>query len=114
MVILEWEEVKGIREDEYYVVLIPYNEAGEVAEFWRKEPRMRVPSHFSTVPVGFPDRHYNWTVQVKRCLENCFLFLDDNVKKRGIQVGSVSAPGLFYWHVDVGIPPTSTPTKKPP
>jgi hypothetical protein len=101
MVILEWEEVKGIREDEYYVVLIPYNEAGEVAEFWRKEPRMRVPSHFSTVPVGFPDRHYNWTVP-------------DNVKKRGIQVGSVSAPGLFYWHVDVGIPPTSTPTKKPP
>jgi tRNA A-37 threonylcarbamoyl transferase component Bud32 len=62
---LEWSEVPNLGDDEFYVVSIPYNEAGDVAEFWRKETTMRVPSHFSSAGVGFADRHYNWYVRVK-------------------------------------------------
>ncbi len=110
---LEWATVAGMRDDEFYVVHIPYNRAGEVAEFWRQETRVRVPSYFSSGGVGFPDRHYNWTVQVMQCFKNCYKFLDDGVIKEGVAVGSESREGLFYWHPDVGIPtPTNTP--KPP
>ena len=102
-----------MRDDEFYVVRIPYNRAGKVAEFWRQETRVRVPSYFSSGGVGFPDRHYNWTVQVMQCQKNCYKYLDDGVIKEGVAVGSESREGLFYWHPDVGIPtPTNTP--KPP
>jgi hypothetical protein len=104
--------VPGLRDDEFYVITIPYNQA-EAAEFWRKETSMRVPSHFSSRDVGFPDRHYNWYVQVKRCTGNCFLALDDNAKKTGVAVGARSAEGLFYWSSDIRIPPTPTATKEP-
>jgi hypothetical protein len=109
---LVWSAVPGLRDDEFYVVSIPYNDAGMVAEFWRKTTTMRVPSHFSTVKVGFSDRHYNWYVQVKRCTGNCFQALDDNAKKTGVAVGARSAEGLFYWHADVSSVP-ATPTKVP-
>jgi tRNA A-37 threonylcarbamoyl transferase component Bud32 len=113
-VFLEWATVAGMQSDELYVVRIPYNEAGEVAEFWRQETRLRVPSYFSSGEVGFPDRHYNWTVQVMQCQENCFQFQDDSVIKIGVAVGSESREGIFYWHPDVGVPtPTNTP-KAPP
>jgi hypothetical protein len=111
-VILMWSEVPGLREGEYYVVSIPYNEAGEVAEFWRDTTSMRVPSHFSGADVGFPDRHYNWYVQVKRCTSNCLRVLDDNVRKTGEAVGPRSEEGLFFWGSD--IIPGPTPTKTPP
>jgi hypothetical protein len=110
-VILRWSEVKGLQEDEYYVVRIPYNEAGEVATFWREALEMRVPSHFATSQVGFPDRHYDWTVQVVRCLENCDKIEDDNVRKEGEPVGAESEPKRFYWHLDVsGRRTNPTPT----
>ena len=113
-VILEWATVAGMQDDEFYVVRIPYNEAGEVAEFWRQETRLRVPSYFSSGEVGFPDRHYNWTVQVMQCQVNCFKYQGDAVKKEGIAVGAKSREGLFYWHSDVGIPtPTNTPKPLP-
>jgi hypothetical protein len=101
-VILQWSEVPVLREDEYYVVRIPYDDVGGVAEFWRKETTFRVPAHFSRKDVGFSDRHYNWTVQVMRCVENCNKIQDDNAKKRGVAVGSVSREGLFYWTPDIG------------
>ncbi len=107
--ILEWSAVEGIRDNEYYVVHIPYNEAGEVATFWRQETTFRVPPHFSTGKVGFPDRHYNWTVRVMRCVEKCDAILDDNVRKAGRAVGSASEPGLFYWHIGIGGDPKDTP-----
>jgi hypothetical protein len=108
---LVWSAIPGLGEDEFYVVRIPYSPAGEVAEFWRKETTMRVPGHFSSGSVGFPDRHYNWTVQVMRCTMNCFLFRDDSVPKAGEAVGTESLPGLFFWSPDVGIEPPPTPTK---
>jgi hypothetical protein len=101
-VILEWSRVPGIRDNEWYVVQIPYNEAGEAATFWRQGTTFQVPAHFGTRAVGFPDRHYNWTVQVMRCVERCDALLDDNVRKVGVAVGRASEPGLFYWHPDVG------------
>jgi hypothetical protein len=107
---LRWTEVPGLGEDEYYVISIPYNPAGEVAEFWRKETIFRVPPNYSRSDVGFEDRHYNWTVQVKRCIENCDKVLDDNVKKEGVAVGQRSAPGLFYWYPDGSPRPTKTPS----
>jgi hypothetical protein len=106
-VVLEWSEVEGLREDEYYVVRIPYDVAGNVAEFWRKGTTLRLPPHFSLAENGFADRHYNWTVQVRRCLENCDKVFDENVRKRGEAVGGASAQGLFYWHSDISGRPTN-------
>ncbi len=94
--------------NEYYVVRIPFNEAGEVAEFWREETTFRLPAHFSLDKYGFPDRHYAWSVQVMRWTENCDQVLNDDVKKEGFAVGSRSAEGIFYWHTDLGGP------QKPP
>jgi hypothetical protein len=104
-VYLRWSAVEGMREGEYYVVRIPYNEAGDTAEFWRRETSLQVPSNFSLREVGFPDRHYNWTVQVMRCTRNCAQVLDDAAVKQGDTVGSRSVIGLFYWQHDLGRPP---------
>jgi hypothetical protein len=101
-VTLQWAELEGIRPDEYYVVRIPYDAAGGVAEFWRKETTFRVPSNFSSSDIGFPDRHYDWTVQVMRCTKSCDLVQDDNVKKQGVAVGEQSRAGRFYWVSDLG------------
>ncbi len=112
-VILRWSAVEGVQEDDYYVVRIPYDVAGNVAEFWRKETSLRVPAIFSSSAVGFPARNYNWTVQVMRCTENCDRVFEDNVKKQGVAVGQKSATGLFYWQPDVGgVSPTATPTRQ--
>jgi tRNA A-37 threonylcarbamoyl transferase component Bud32 len=108
---LRWSAVEGLGEDEYYVVRIPYDEAGSVAEFWRQETSLRLPSNFSLREVGFSDRHYNWTVQVMRCMANCDRVLADEVKKQGTAVGSTSVVGLFYWQTDItGVRPTPTST----
>jgi hypothetical protein len=114
---LRWSEVEGLRENEYYVVRIPYDEAGSVAAFWRQETALRLPPNFSLGSVGFPDRHYNWTVQVMRCTENCDRALVDDVRKLGAAIGAKSAIGLFYWQPDIrGVmpAPTSTPRIPPP
>ena len=108
-VILRWSPIAGLRADEYYVVRIPYDDLGGVAEFWRKGTSLQVPSHFSRRDVGFADRHYDWTVQVMRCVENCENVQDDNAKKEGIEVGA-SAQGLFYWEPDIQ---ANTPTPRP-
>jgi serine/threonine protein kinase len=109
---LKWSRVEGLAENEYYVIRIPYDDTGGVAEFWRKETLFQVPSHFSLAEVGFPDRHYEWTVQVMRCTQSCDQVLDDNIRKTGIAVGSESESGLFYWYPDVsGTPPKPTPTR---
>jgi serine/threonine protein kinase len=114
-VYLRWSEVEGLREDESYVVRIPYDEAGSVAEFWRQETSLRLPPNFSRREVGFPDRHYNWTVQAMRCTENCDRALADDVRKQGAVVGGKSVVGLFYWQPDIsGIAPTPTNTPKIP
>jgi hypothetical protein len=109
-VILRWSPVAGQDPDEYYVVRIPFNERGDVAEFWRQETSLRAPSNFSLPDVGPADRGYTWTVQVQRCVENCERVLDDAAQKRGTAVGDVSAPGLFYWDTDIQI---NTPTPRP-
>jgi hypothetical protein len=108
-VILRWSDVDGMQAGDYYVVRIPYDTEGNVAEFWRKETSMRVPAIFSSSTVGFPARNYNWTVQVMRCTENCDQVLEDSVKKQGVAVGQRSAIGLFYWQPDVGGGPKPTP-----
>jgi hypothetical protein len=110
---LSWSEVPGLLDNEFYVVSIPFNLDGDVAEFWRKVTILRVPSHFSSSGVGFADRHYEWYVQVKRCTGNCFQVFDDSVVKTGVAVGARSAAGLFYWSSDISTLPTPTPTKKP-
>ncbi|MBN1815051.1 MAG: hypothetical protein JXA14_24670, partial [Anaerolineae bacterium] len=112
-VILSWSGVGSLAADEYYVVRIPYDAAGNVAEFWRKETSFKVPPHFSGREVGFPDRHYNWTVQAMRCIENCSSVTDDNVAKTGEATGDRSAEGLFYWYPDIGGgAPVATPTRE--
>jgi serine/threonine-protein kinase len=111
---LRWSVVEGLREDEYYVVRIPYNQAGDVAEFWRQGTSLRLPSNLSLREVGFPDRHYNWTVQAMRCTEYCDQIANDTVKKGGVAVGSRSVIGLFYWQPDIGGPaPTLSPSPTP-
>jgi serine/threonine protein kinase len=110
-VILRWAPVAGLGAGEYYVVSVPYDDAGGVAEFWRSETSVQLPPHLSRPDVGFADRHYQWNVQVKRCTENCLRVLDDNARKKGIAVSSPSEQGLFYWQSDItGKPPTPTPT----
>jgi hypothetical protein len=114
-VILRWTPVAGIEAGEYYVVSLPYDDAGGVAEFWRRETQVQLPSHFSSSEVGFPDRDYRWSVQVRRCAENCERLLDDDARKQGVAVGSPSAEGLFYWQPDIVKPPTTpSPTPTPP
>ena len=110
-VILVWSSVGALASDEFYVVRIPYDDAGGVAEFWRKETSFKVPSNFSGRAVGFADRHYNWTVQVMRCTGNCPSVTDDNVRKNGSATSARSAEGLFYWHPDIGGGPAVTPTR---
>jgi len=99
-VVLRWSPVAGMQPDEYYVVRIPYDDAGGVAEFWRQETALQLPAHFSQANVGFADRHYQWTVQVMQCVENCGHLWDDRVKKSGDPAGEPSAQGLFYWDPD--------------
>jgi hypothetical protein len=101
-VVLRWSDVGPLAADEYYVVRIPYDNAGGVAEFWRKETSLKVPPHFSGRDVGFADRHYNWTVQVLRCTDNCASATDDNARKGGQATSTGSAEGLFFWHPDIG------------
>jgi hypothetical protein len=108
-VILRWSRVPGKGPDEYYVVRIPYDDAGSVAEFWRQETTFQVPSNFSLRSTGFADRHYHWTVQVVRCAKNCDRVQNDDVKKEGREAGERSAEGLFYWEPDIVPPPTPTP-----
>jgi hypothetical protein len=94
------------------VVSIPYDEAGGVAEFWRRETSLQLPPHLSRRDVGFTDYHYQWQVEIRRCTENCERVLDDDAHKQGVAVGRPSAKGLFYWEPDIGkpSPPTATPT----
>jgi hypothetical protein len=113
-VVLRWSVVPEMEPDEYYVVRIPYDAAGGVAEFWRQDTSLRVPSNYSLSSVGFPDRHYAWTVQVKRCTSRCAQVLEDSVRKGGVAVGSESAERVFFWHPDIVHAPTPTPTKRPP
>jgi hypothetical protein len=114
-VILRWTPVAGIEAGEYYVVSLPYDDAGGVAEFWRRETQIQLPPHFSAAEVGFPDRDYRWSVQVRRCAENCERLLDDDARKQGVAVSSPSAEGLFYWQPDIVKPPkTPSPTPTPP
>jgi len=114
-VVLRWSSVGWMAQNEYYVVRIPYDAVGGVAEFWRKEASMQVPSHFSLGEVGFEDRHYNWSVQVMRCTGNCEQALNDDARKQGTAAGTASQQGLFYWHPDVGGSggPPPTPTSPP-
>ena len=115
-VILSWAEVAGMLPDEYYVVRIPYDDRGGVAEFWRQETSLEVPPTFSSRQVGFPDRRYAWTVQAVRCTRNCARALDDNARKEGVAVGAESAARVFYWQPDIGGSPADTPipTRKLP
>jgi hypothetical protein len=117
-VILQWSSAGWMANDEYFVIRIPYDSAGGVAEFWRKESTFEVPPSFSSGKVGFADRHYNWSVQVMRCTALCDKIQDDNAKKQGVAVGDKSAEGMFYWHPDISgggtsngdsVPKTSTP-----
>ena len=113
-VVLRWWAVPDIEPDEYYVVRIPYDTEGGVAEFWRQDTWLQVPSNYSLAAVGFPDRHYAWTVQVRRCVLRCAQVMDDGVRKGGLAVGEESAARVFYWHPDIGGAPTVRPTKRPP
>ncbi|MBN1582422.1 MAG: serine/threonine protein kinase [Anaerolineae bacterium] len=118
-VILQWTSAGTLERDEYYVIRIPYDSAGNVAEFWRKETSFQVPSNFSSADVGFTDRHYSWSVQVLLCTAGCDRVLDDNVKKEGVAAGDASDQGLFYWYPDIGGgekpgPGQATPTLAPP
>ena len=114
VVVLQWSSGAQLAAKDYYVVRIPYDDAGGVAEFWRKETSFQVPAHFSKPEVGFPDRHYNWSVQVMRCIELCEQVLDDNVKKQGTEMSLTSQDRLFYWYPGIGGWDTPTPTKDPP
>jgi hypothetical protein len=114
-VTLRWAPVEGLELGEYYVVRIPYDNVGGVAEFWREETSVRLPANLSQRDVGFPDRHYDWTVQVMHCLTNCYKVWDDQVSKEGEPVGDKSQPVRFYWQSDIhGGGPTTPPTRRPP
>jgi serine/threonine protein kinase len=106
-VVLQWSSVAGIGPNEYYVVHIPYDDLGGVAEYWRKDTSFQLPSHFSLAAVGFPDRHYNWSVQIMRCASECSKVdsIDPDPWRlgvRGVAVGSKSEDWTFYWHPDTG------------
>jgi hypothetical protein len=101
-VILQWSSAGQLEQDEYYVVRIPYDNAGGIAEFWRKDTSIELPSHLSSGKVGFSDRHYNWSVQVMRCTSGCDKVMDDSVKKQGFAIGDQSVEGVFYWQPDIG------------
>jgi hypothetical protein len=110
-VTLQWTAVEGLEIGEYYVVRIPYDDLGGVAEFWRQETFLQLPANFSLPQVGFADRHYDWTVQAMLCQENCYKVWDDQVVKKGTPVGDESAPRRFYWQSDIsGVRPSDTPT----
>jgi hypothetical protein len=116
-VTLQWSAVPGLELGEYYVVRVPYDNVGGVAEFWRQETSVRLPSNLSRREVGFPDRHYDWTVQVMRCVSNCYKVWDDQAVKDGEPVGEESAPGRFYWQSDIsgaGTTVVATPTRHKP
>ncbi len=112
-VVLVWSSVGPLPQDEYYVVRIPYNQAGDVAEFWRRDTTLQLPSHFSASEVGFPDRHYSWSVQVMQCVESCDRVLDDGVRKQGEEQSLPSEERVFYWHLYIAGGPTPTAEPKP-
>ena len=118
--VLQWSGVQRMAQDEYYVIRIPYENAGGVAELWRSETSFGVPQNYSLKEVGFPDRHYNRSVQVMRCTEHCDKIVDDSVRKGGVAVGNKSEERIFFWHPDVGggqssdgTPAAPTPTSPP-
>jgi hypothetical protein len=110
-VTLRWRSVGALARDEYYVVRIPYDDLGGVDEFWRKETFLEVPQNYSLRTAGFDDRHYDWSVQVMRCTDNCDLAGADDVKKQGVAAGEESRTRTFYWHPDAGggTQPINTP-----
>ena len=112
-VTLRWAAVPGLELGEYYVVRIPYDAIGGVAEFWRQETTLRLPPNFSRPEVGFLDRHYDWTVQVMLCHVNCYKVWDDQVAKEGVAVGDESEAGRFYWQSDLSSRPGSGPAATP-
>jgi hypothetical protein len=113
-VILRWAPVEGLEPGEYYVVSVPYDDVGGVTDFWRRSTQVQLPAHFSLKDVGFSDRHYTWSVQVRRCTENCERVFDDDARKGGEAVGEASAEGHFYWQPDIqGKEPTPTFTPTP-
>jgi hypothetical protein len=101
-VLLEWSEVRGLGPNDYYVVRVPYDDYGGIAEFWTKELCYRLPGHLSESTVGFRDRRYTWTVQVMRCTGNCDEVYNPNVTKQGSALGAASREGTFTWEPDFG------------
>jgi hypothetical protein len=111
---LQWQPGGTLETDDYYVIRIPWGSGpNDVAEFWRKETQFQVPANYSQADVGFPDRHYNWSVQLMRCTAKCDQVFDDSIKKGGQALGSRSPEWLFYWHPDIGGGATPTPTWSP-
>ena len=101
-VILEWSEVGTLGPNDYYVVRVPYDRYGGVAEFWTKELWHELPGHLSESKVGFTDRRYAWTVQVMQCTENCDEVYNPNIPKQGVALGPMSREGTFVWEPDFG------------
>jgi hypothetical protein len=95
-VILEWSDVGALRENDYYVVRMPFK--GGTAEFWRKTTFVKLPGNFSEERYKLQGRRYGWTVQVESCTENCDKIQDDDVKKEGTALSGRSAEAWFIWN----------------
>jgi hypothetical protein len=101
-VILRWSDVGPLGADDYYVVRVPHDAEGGVAEFWLKETSLVLPDYLYQADYAFPDRGYRWTVHVMRCTKNCDPAADDDTLREGIPLGDESAEGMFYWRPGSG------------
>ena len=106
-VILKWDSVGSLAEDEYYVVVILFSHGPDTwrDEHWVKETSMQIPDYLPDVATG--DR-YQWSVTVMR---------QTGTKPDGMKVGEplgrASASRSFTWTV-AAAPPPSTPTPGSP
>jgi len=104
-IVLRWDSVGPLAEDEYYVVVILFSHGQETwhDEHWVKETSLQVPAYLPDVATG--DR-YEWSVTVMRQTGT----RSDGMKE-GVPVGPASATWIFTWTVTEGPPP---PPSKPP
>lgn len=112
-IILRWDSVGQLAEDEYYVVVILFSHGPDIwrDEHWVKETSLQVPAYLPDISSG--DR-YEWNVTVMRQTGT-----KPNGMKEGVAVGPASASRSFTWRVvvrgtDTPVPPSLAQSVTPP
>jgi serine/threonine protein kinase len=102
-VILRWDSVGLLAEDEYYVVVTLFTHGQETwrDEHWVKETSFQVPTY---LPENATSDRYEWSVTVMRQTGT-----KPDGMKEGMPIGPASVSRSFTWRIAEAEAPTPTP-----